>query len=262
MRVSVVTPAYNAAAFIERTIHSVLSQRGDFELEYVVVDGGSTDGTLDIVRRYENRLRCLSGPDAGQVDAINKGFRYATGEVLAWLNADDVYASGAVEAVVGALRRTRARWCFGECAIIDENDRPIRGAISSYKSWVSRRYSRRRLVGRNFIPQPAVFFRRDLFDEAGPLDASLRYAMDYDLWLRFAKIAQPVFVPRTLAGFRWHDRSVTARGYTAGAWQCFGVARRSARGSERLAVLQHLLHVVAELAVYRSLDAIAPRPPR
>ncbi len=258
MKVTVVTPSYNQAAFIERTIESVLSQRGDFELEYLVVDGGSRDGTLDIVRRYEGRLRFVSEPDGGQSDAINKGFSLTTGEVLAWLNSDDVYAPGALGAVVRTLRETGARWCFGECAIIDEADQPIRGAISRYKAWVSRRYSRRRLVGRNFIPQPAVFFRRDLLGEVGGLDGSLPYAMDYDLWLRFARIADPAFITRTLAGFRWHGRSITGAGYSAGAWQCLGIASRRARGLERLALAQHLLHALTEVVVYRVLDLTRP----
>jgi glycosyltransferase involved in cell wall biosynthesis len=256
MKLTVVTPSYNQAAFIERTIESVLAQRGDFELEYLVVDGGSGDGTLDILRRYEGRLAYVSEPDGGQCDALNKGFRIATGDVLSWLNSDDVYAPGALEAVARTFRQTGTRWCFGECTIIDETDRPIRGAISRYKSWVSRRYSRRRLLARNFIPQPAVFFHRDLLHEAGTLDESLRYAMDYDLWLRFACLAEPVFVPRKLAGFRWHGASVTGAGYATGAWECFAIARRRARGLERLAVPQHLLHALGEVAAYRALDWI------
>ena len=137
---------------------------------------------------------------------------------------------------------------------------PIRRALSRYKSWVSRRYSRRRLVGRNFIPQPAVFFRRDLLEEAGTLDQSLRYAMDYDLWLRFGSLAEPVFIPRRLAGFRCHGRSVTGAGYATGAWECFAIARRRARGVERLALAQHWLHAVAEVAVYRAVDRARPGP--
>ncbi|HVI94362.1 MAG TPA: glycosyltransferase family 2 protein [Anaeromyxobacter sp.] len=261
MKLSVITPSYNQAAFVERTVRSVLSQRGDFELEYLVVDGGSRDGALDILRRYEGQLRLVAEPDRGQCDAINKGFRMATGEVVAWLNSDDVYAPGALDAVVRTFRETGARWCFGECKIVDEADRPIRGAISAYKAWVSRRYSVRRLLARNFIPQPAVFFRRELLEAAGPLDESLRYAMDYDLWLRFARLAEPVFVPRPLAAFRWHARSVTGAGYARGAWECLAIARRRARGLERVALAKHLLHAAAEVAVYRTLDWVRSARP-
>lgn len=259
MRISIVTPSFNQGVFIERTIESVLSQRGDFELEYLVVDGGSADGTLAILRRHEGRLRFVSERDRGQSDAINKGFRLATGDVLAWLNSDDTYAPGALDAVAAALRDGGARWCFGECRIVDEADREVRSAIARYKSWSSRRYSRAGLVGRNFIPQPATFFRRDLLAEAGPLDESLHFAMDYDLWLRFARLADPVFVPRTLATFRWHGRSKTGAGYAKGAWECFRIARARARGAERLALAQHLAHYAAQVAVYAALDRLGGR---
>ncbi len=254
VRVTVVTPSYNQGPFIERTIESVLAQRGDFDLEYLVVDGGSTDETQAILRRYQGRLRCVSEKDRGQSDAINKGFRMASGEILAWLNSDDTYMPGALDAAARALRHGGARWCFGECRVVDESDREVRRAISRYKSWVSRRYSLRRLLGRNFIPQPATFFRRDLLEQAGPLDESLHYAMDYDLWLRFARIADPAFIRRPLASFRWHGRSKTGARYRTGAWECFQIARSRARGSERTALAQHFLHYLAQMAVYRLLD--------
>ncbi len=256
MRVTIVTPSYNQGPFIERTIESVLSQRGDFELEYLIVDGGSTDETLSVLRRHGGRLSYVSEKDRGQSDAINKGFRMARGEVLAWLNSDDTYLPGALDAATRALRNGGARWCFGECRVIDEQDREIRWAISRYKSWVSRRYSLRRLLGRNFIPQPATFFRRDLLEEAGLLDESLHYAMDYDLWLRFARIGNPAFIQRPLASFRWHGSSKTGARYRTGAWECFQIARARARGLERTALVQHFLHYAAQVAVYHALDMV------
>lgn len=259
MKVSVVTPSFNQGAFIERTIESVVSQQGDFELDYLVVDGGSTDGTLAILRRYQGRLRWVSEKDQGQSDAINKGFRLTSGEVVAWLNSDDTYAPGALDLVARTLRETGRRWCFGECRVIDEQDRVVRSAISRYKHWVSRRYSRRRLLGRNFISQPATFFRRDLLEEAGPIDPALHLAMDYDLWLRFSRIAEPAFIARTLANFRWHGLSKSGSRYRAMAWECLSIARRRARGLERVAVAQHLLHFAGEVAVYALFDLFAAR---
>lgn len=260
MKVTIVTPSLNQGRFIERTVESVLGQRGDFELEYLVVDGGSTDDTLRILRRYEGRLRVISEPDRGQSDAINKGFRLTSGEALAWLNSDDTYAPGALQAAVETLSATRARWCFGECLVVDEDDREVRHAVSGYKSWASRRYSIRRLLSSNFIPQPATFFRRDLLDEVGTLDPSLRYAMDYDLWLRFARIAEPAFVPRPLASFRWHSASVTGAQYRRGAWECVRIAGRRARGpAETAAVALHSLQYLAQVGAYAVLDRVGRR---
>lgn len=260
MKVSVVTPSFNQAAYIERTVESVLGQRGDFELEYLVVDGGSTDGTIDILRRYEGRLRFVSERDRGQSDAINKGFRMASGDVLAWLNSDDTYDCGAIESVVRTLRETRARWCFGECRIVDEHDREVRQGISRYKRWLSQRYSRRLLLAAgNFIPQPATFFTRALLGETGPLEESFHLAMDYDLWLRFASREAPAFIPRTLANFRWHAASKTGGRYPEVAWECFRIARQHARGLDRAALGHHLLSYTAQMAVYSLLDLRRPR---
>jgi glycosyltransferase involved in cell wall biosynthesis len=259
VRISVITPSFNQAAFIGRTIESVQAQRGPFELEHIVVDGGSTDGTQEVLRRYEGRLRWISEPDRGQSDAINKGFRMATGDVLAWLNSDDLYEPGALAAVAEALA-AGARWCFGECRVIDEGDREIRRAVSWYKNRQSRRYGFARLLGRNFIPQPAVFFRRDLLEEVGGLGEDYHLAMDYDLWLRFARRADPVFVPRPLAAFRWHGASKSGASYRTMAWECFGIARRHARAGETLPLARHFLHVLTLVGVYGALDALAWRP--
>lgn len=263
MKFSIVTPSYNQARFIERTIRSVLDQRGDFELEYLVVDGGSTDGTLSILDRHRDRLRFTSEPDGGQVDALRKGFAQATGDVVAWLNSDDMYLPGALDQVARALRDPGVHWCFGQCRIVDEEDAEIRKGIAWYKNRLSRRYSLRWLLVTDFIPQPATFFRRDLFEEAGGLDPAFQYAMDYELWLRFARLSRPVFIPRDLASFRWHRASKSSGGYRAAAREAFSAARRHARRSERAAVFAHHLHALALIGGYRLLDLLAraPRPP-
>jgi glycosyltransferase involved in cell wall biosynthesis len=258
VKISIITPSFNQGVFIERTIESVLAQRGDFETEYLVVDAGSTDTTLSVLRRYEGRLCYVSEPDRGQCDAINKGLRMTTGEVVAWLNSDDTYEPGALAQVAAAFR-DGAAWCFGMCRIIDEDDREIRRAITRYKHAQSQRYSIRRLLGRNFISQPATFFRRELLARIGGLDENLHLAMDYDLTLRFARVAPPVFVPRPLATFRWHPASKTGAHYRAGAWEAFRIACRHARGLERLALPGHLARYAAQIAVYRALDLTAAR---
>jgi glycosyltransferase involved in cell wall biosynthesis len=256
VKITIVTPSYNQAPFLERTLRSVLDQKGDFELEYLVQDGGSTDGTLSILERYRDRLSYVSGPDGGQAEAINHGFARAKGEVVAWLNSDDVSLPGALDAAARALGPGGARWCFGQCRVVDENDRQIRRAISWYKNRLSRGYSLRRLLTKDFIPQPATFFRRELLAQAGPLDAARHYAMDYDLWLRFARLAEPIFIPRDLACFRWHGASKSSESYGKAAWEAYAAAQRHARPSERLALVSHYVHVLSLVSGYRLLDLL------
>jgi glycosyltransferase involved in cell wall biosynthesis len=256
VKISVVTPSYNQGPFLERTLRSVLDQQGDFELEYLVQDGGSTDESLSILERYRDRLSYVSEPDGGQSDAVNKGFARATGEVVGWLNSDDVYLPGALDAVARALGPRGARWCFGQCRVVDEDDREIRRAISWYKNRLSRRYTLRRLLTKDFIPQPATFFRRDLLEQVGSLDPACHYAMDYDLWLRFARVSEPVFIPRDLACFRWHGTSKSSGSYGKAAWEAYAAARRHAKPSERLALVEHALHVCSLVAGYRLLQLL------
>jgi len=216
MRISIVTPSYNQAEFIERTVRSVLGQRGDFDLDYLVVDGGSTDGTLDILRRYSNAsrrqacsFRYISEKDNGPTEAIAKGFRAARGEVVAWLNSDDLYCEGALQRVTKAFEAApEARWLCGRCRIVDAEDREVRKWITAYKNIWLGRYSLRKLLIANFISQPAVFLRRSLIEEIGLPDDGCRAAFDYAYWLRIARRYDPLILKDYLARFRVHPGSI------------------------------------------------------
>jgi glycosyltransferase involved in cell wall biosynthesis len=206
--ITVVTPSLDQGAFIERTVRSVLEQRGDFALEYLVHDGGSTDGTLDVLRRYEGRLRLVVEPDAGQADAINKGLRAAKGDVVGWLNSDDLLYPGALARVADAFRaRPDLAWLHGRCEIVDEQDRPIRRWLSAYKDFRCRRYSRRSLLVENYVSQMTVFWRRSAMERIGYLDASMRYSFDYEYWLRLSELGDPAYLPDRIAAFRWYATS-------------------------------------------------------
>lgn len=209
MKLSIVTPSFNQRTFLERTARSILGQRGNFELEWIVIDGGSTDGSVELLRSMADpRLHLTSEPDRGQSHAINKGLARAGGDVVAWLNSDDLYADGALAAVAEAFAaHPEAQWLIGRCDVIDDQDREIRPAVTRYKDRTLRRYAYRRLLRENFISQPAVFWRRSFGQQVGPLDESLHYTMDYDLWLRMGKVAEPLFVDRVLAHFRMHRGS-------------------------------------------------------
>lgn len=207
-RISLVTPSLNQARFLERTVESVLSQRGDFDLDYLVLDGGSTDGSAELLRRYEGRLRYRIEPDTGQSNAVNKGLREATGDVVGWLNSDDVLMPGALGRVAAAFAtHPAALWLHGRCEIIDEADRPIRRWVTAYKDRRCRRYSRRSLLIENFVSQMTVFWRRSVHERIGYLDESMRYAFDYEFWLRLAELGDPVYLTDTIAAFRWYQAS-------------------------------------------------------
>jgi glycosyltransferase involved in cell wall biosynthesis len=204
MLVSIVTPSYNQARFIEDTIRSVLSQDHPY-IEYLVVDGGSTDHTTEIIRKYEDRVSWwVSERDQGQTDAINKGFARATGEILAWINSDDTYEPGAVSAALQYLvDHPQVGMVYGDCNYIDENGRLIGKFDSRPTSY------RRIRQGYNHIPQQTMFFRADLWRQIGPLDPSFHYAMDYDLWTRISARSEIRYVPQTWANFRLHTAGKT-----------------------------------------------------
>jgi glycosyltransferase involved in cell wall biosynthesis len=197
--VSIVTPSYNQAQFLEQAICSVLEQ--DYaNIEYIVVDGGSTDGSLEIIQRYETHLAWwVSEPDRGQTDAINKGFARASGDIMAWLNSDDLYLAGAVSQAVEYLQaHPEAGMVYGDANLIDES-----GAVIG--RFPARQTDYQGLMrGTVHIPQQAAFFRSDLWRQVGPLDPTFYFAMDYDLWVRLAKIAPLHYHPRLWASFRLH----------------------------------------------------------
>lgn len=204
MLVSIITPSYNQAAFLEKTIRSVLEQ--DYpEIEYIVVDGGSTDGSLEIIQRYQDRLAWwVSEKDRGQTDAINKGFAQARGEIIAWLNSDDTYEPGAVrEAVEYFQRHPEVGLVYGHVKFIDAQDQVIGEFPSAQTSYARLRQ------GYVHVGQQAAFFRNDLWKKVGPLDPSFYFAMDYDLWVRLARESPVVYHPRHWANFRLHGDAKT-----------------------------------------------------
>lgn len=204
MLVSIVTPSFHQDRYIEETIRSVLAQ--DYpDIEYLIVDGGSTDHTVNIIRKYEDKLAAwVSEPDRGQTDAINKGFACAKGDILAWINSDDTYEPGAVSAAVKYLQEhPDTGMVYGDCNYIDESGDVI-GKFNAAQT--DYRLLRR---GYTHIPQQTMFFRASLWKQIGPLDPSFYFAMDYDLWTRIARRSQIKYIPQTWANFRLHTSGKT-----------------------------------------------------
>ncbi|HET9912623.1 MAG TPA: glycosyltransferase family 2 protein [Anaerolineales bacterium] len=204
MLVSIITPSYNQAPYLEETIKSVLAQDYPW-IEYAIVDGGSIDGTVELIKKYEDKLAWwVSEKDKGQTDAINKGFTRANGEILAWLNSDDTYEPGAVSAAVKYLQEhPEVGMVYGDCNFIDESGRVIGKFNSAQTSY--------RLLRQGYahIPQQTMFFRTELWRQVGPLDPSFYFAMDYDLWTRLAARTEIKYVPQTWANFRLHTSGKT-----------------------------------------------------
>jgi glycosyltransferase involved in cell wall biosynthesis len=212
--VSIVTPSLNQGRYLEAAIESILAQ--DYpELEHIVIDAGSTDETLDVLRRFPT-IRWLSEPDHGQAHALNKGFALARGQILGWLNADDIYLPGAIGAAVDVLQRTGCALVHGGWCQIDDAGRLLREVKPipfDYKL---------QLEVRNGVSQPGSLFTRAAFDAVGGIDESYRYAMDYDLWLRIGARYRVREVDQVLAGYRLHSESKTvseAEGFWPETWR-------------------------------------------
>jgi len=203
--ISIVTPSFAQGRFLERTLNSILGQHYP-ALEYFVQDGGSTDKTLEILRRYDGQLSgWASEPDAGQADAINRGFRHSTGEIMAWLNSDDLLLPGSLAYVARYfVDHPDVDVVYGHRLMIDESD----GQIGA---WILPKHDDIALTVADYIPQETLFWRQRIWDAAGGrVDASFGYALDWDLLLRFREAgAKMVRLPRFLGAFRIHDEQKT-----------------------------------------------------
>jgi glycosyltransferase involved in cell wall biosynthesis len=221
-KISLVTPSLNQARFIRATIESVLSQ-GYPDLDYRVQDGGSTDGTLGVLREFEQRVAFVSEKDRGQAEAINRGLSKATGEVLGYLNSDDVLRPGSLTAVGEAFASDpELIFVWGRAAYLDE-------AGNTVSPYLVRPDAIGRLADACFIAQPAAFFRRKVWEEIGPFDESLHHTMDYDYWLRIAarySQSRMRFLDRELAGCRMHADAKTVAGWTRALDEIFTLVKR------------------------------------
>jgi glycosyltransferase involved in cell wall biosynthesis len=212
-RISVVTPSYNQAAFLRKTLDSVLEQNYP-NLEYIVIDGGSTDGSADILREYSSHLAYwASEPDQGQSHALNKGFSHSTGEIMTWLNSDDVLLPGALRAVGEIFARyPQIQWLTGQPANLDVDDHlrvtPLK--TGRFRALIQRGWYHGRGLG--FIRQEGTFWRRALWEKVGAsINEARHYAMDDDLWRRFAQHAELATVDMPLAAFRAQPKQKTAQ---------------------------------------------------
>jgi len=233
MKFSIVCCTWNSAAYLKESVDSVLAQ-DHADIEYIFVDGGSTDGTLELIASIDRPITVVHGVQGGISRAMNEGVRVATGDVVAHLHSDDYYLHSRVLSTVAHIfDSNKAGWCYGRIM------RVVNGQLVP-ESFVAPKYSSDRLLRGNFIPHPATFVRRDWMLKAGCFGETFKYAMDYDLWLKLAKIGSPVEVGEPLAAFRVHDGSWSSSNRIAAMEEDFQV-RLAHTGLNPLYQAEHLV---------------------
>ena len=197
MRISILTPSYNQGKFIEKTITSVMNQNWQ-DVEHIIIDGGSTDNTIDILKRYPN-LRWISEPDEGQADALNKGLEIATGEIIGWINSDDFYKENIFNDIIKEFKHSYVNWVIGNITLIYPEARII-------KKIKSLRITHQTLLKNpDIVKQQATFFRKDALAKVGGWNKKYYMAMDYDLWIRLSKKYKSKMIDREWAFFTHHE---------------------------------------------------------
>jgi len=247
--ISIITPSYNQGKFIRETIDSVLSQNYP-NLEYWVIDGGSTDDTVKILKSYGDKIKWVSEKDGGQTEAINKGMKMATGEVVAYLNSDDAYLPNTFMTVAETFAASpESQWLTGDYFIIDEKGKKIQSYVATYKKFLRKYPTTSVLNIANFVIQPSTFWRRSLFAEIGYFDESLRYCMDYEYWMRAIRKYPPVISARHFSLFRIHGNSKGGSLFQKQFAEEHEILKRFENNPLVLGL--HWLHAAAIVAVYK-----------
>ena len=213
-KISIVIPSYNKAKFVEETLNSIIDQ-GYPDFEVIVQDGGSTDGTLEIIKRFAKRypeiIRWESKKDKGQTDAINRGMKKATGEVIAYINADDIYKKGVFKRVGEYFSRNpKTLWVAGEGETIDAKGRKTSEWVTDYKNFFLKRNNYELLLMVNYLMQPSVFLSSKAYEKYGPFTGK-KNVMEYDLWLKLGKKEMPKAIDSYLSSFRLYKESISMR---------------------------------------------------
>ncbi|TAE22719.1 MAG: glycosyltransferase [Cytophagales bacterium] len=251
-KITVITPSYNQGQFIEQTIQSVLTQQYP-QLEYIIVDGASTDETLATIGPYVGQLTLLSEPDTGQSDAINKGLKIATGDIVCWLNSDDCFMPDTLN-FVGAYFAAQpdCLWITGDCSIINSEGISVRKPIRRYKRLLRSLFPSAYLGFTNAICQPSTFWRRSVHEKLGFLDERLQFTMDYDLWLRLASRQKPYITSNVLSAFRIHAQSKGVSSFTQQSEENLATVSRyySSRTIRKL----HQWHNEVIVKIYRLIN--------
>ncbi len=254
-KISVVMPSFNTVDYIERAIRSVVEQ--DYpKIELFIKDGGSNDGTLDIIKYYAEKfpkiIKWVSSKDEGQTDAINIGLKNVSGDILAYLNSDDVYKKDAFKKIGKFFAETpQIMWTYGKCDIIDGDDREIRKWITGYKNFWLQSFSYTTLLILNYISQMGVFFRKEAFKEVGDFDKSQHYVMDYDYWLRLGEKYRPGIINEYLGSFRIVPTTKSSTGFIKQFRDEYEVSKKHTKN--KMTLFLHYLHYQLVIIIYSIL---------
>ncbi|MFA6473943.1 MAG: glycosyltransferase family 2 protein [Patescibacteria group bacterium] len=256
-KISIVIPSYNQGSFIAATIRSVLDQNYS-QLELIVIDGGSTDQTLQVLKEFGNRIQWVSEKDAGQSDAINKGLRRATGEIIGYLNSDDLLLPGSLNRVANFFQtHPDNQWVTGLCRIVNEKGVEINKPITMYKNFLLHHYRHWTLLVTDYISQMSTFWRADVMQRIGLYSVSEHLVMDYDYWLRLSVFGPPGIIDDYLSCFRIHSSSKSVNRTKQQFHEMYLVAGRHT--NNRFILFFNLFHGKLTLLVYRFLTLLGRR---
>jgi glycosyltransferase involved in cell wall biosynthesis len=248
LKVSIVIPTLNQGKFIKECIDSILCQSYP-DIEIFVVDGGSVDGTLNILGSYGSKIRWLSEKDNGQTNAINKGMRLIVGEICGFINSDDILFPDSIETVVNVFLHTNALWVTGDYQIINCQGRIIQSPIVLYKRFLRHFSSKTMISLANYIVQPSTFWRKEIFEKIGFFDESYSFVMDYDFWMRAFEIEKPLIIHKLLSSFRIHDQSKGGTQYIQQFAEEIQVLKKYSRNPIIIGI--HWLHNQIITLIYR-----------
>jgi glycosyltransferase involved in cell wall biosynthesis len=212
--ISIVIPSYNKVKYIQKTLDSIVNQNYK-NIEVIIQDGGSTDGTLEVIKRFANKypkqIKLESKKDGGQLNAINMGLKKAKGDIVTYINADDIYENGAFESVVGYyLENPNALWFAGKSIVINDNDAEIAKFATIYKNFLLKLNSRTNLLIVNYLMQPSVFLTKTAIKKYGQFTGTKNFVMEYDMWLKIGKNQMPVVINKVLSKFRLEKDTKTS----------------------------------------------------